>query len=613
MSAPPRSRPQLVEQSREVTRTAVELLRPRLPDGAAEIERQLTERAGKPTVVVVGETGRGKSSLVNALLNVPGLSPVDARVATASWLVFQHAPVPAARALLPGAVLPVEIPLDRLTEWATGRPPDGQPVPRMVEVDCTSPLLANLTLVDTPGVGGLVAGHGEIALAAAARATALLFVLDASSPLTRPELEFLVAASASVDLVLFAVAKTDAYRGWRQVLADDRALLRQHVPRFASAEVLPVSARLFEQAAAVGPGELAGTLRTESGVIALQLALQTRVAAKAALLREANALRATRTQLAALHGTVLAERAAVDPEPGRAERLRAARDRLARSRRQDGRAWQLRLRTETSRARIDSMHDLQREVREQLQFWRGWIDRADADGLRRLPGEVDAAVQALSLRATGRVVARLRAVADSVLRELFEPAELAEVYGGLARVPSVPGGLTGPEGRPGSAEDRLLMVTGASMGFAAGRSVAFVPALLGMGAVPVLGWVLAPISLVVGGVVAGWMVRSRRLVADRMHHRQWVTDTLAEVRAALESEVAARFVDAEQALTLALDGAVARRVDQLDREIRQVDDALRVDAAERERRRRELSELADRVVAAVSRVDELLPALRGAR
>jgi hypothetical protein len=82
---------------------------------------------------------------------------------------------------------------------------------------------------------------------------------------------------------------------------------------------------------------------------------------------------------------------------------------------------------------------------------------------------------------------------------------------------------------------------------------------------------------------------------------------------ALESEVAARFVDAEQALTLALDGAIARRVDQLDKEIKQVDEALRVWAGERDRLRQELSGMADRVVGVVTQVDTLLPALRGAR
>lgn len=610
------TRPKVLEQAREITRAAVELLRPRMPEGAAEVERQLAARAAKPSVVVVGETGRGKSSLVNALLNVPGLSPVDARVATATYLAFRHAPAPAARALLPGSPTPVEIPYDQLAAWATGHPPEGRPPARAVEVDCPSPLLANLDLVDTPGVGGLDAAHGEIALAAARGATALLFVLDASAPLTRPELDFLLAASGSVDLVLFAVTKTDAYRGWRQVVEDDRALLRQHAPRFASADIMPVSPRLFEQAAAVGPGDLAGTLRTESGIIPLQLALQTRVAAKAAVLHEANALRSTRTQLAALHGRVLAERSAVDPEPGRAEQLRAARERLAQSRRQDGRAWQLQLRAEMSRARIDSMHDVQREVREQLQFWRAWIDRADAGGLQRLPGELDAVVHALSLRTTERVVWRLRSVADRVLRELFSPPELDEVYAGLARASAGAAPVMGgPEGRGGNVEDRLLMVTGASMGFAAGRSVAFLPALLGMGAVPVVGWVLAPISLGVGAVVAGWMVRSRRLMADRQHHKQWITDTLAEVRATLESEVAARFVDAEQALTMALDDAIARRVDQLDREIKQVDDALRVDSAERARLRSELGTLADTIATTVGRVDAVLPALRsgGAR
>ena len=139
MTAPARTRPQLVEESREVTREALELLRPRLPEGAAVLDRLRQERPAKPTVVVVGETGRGKSSLVNALLNAPGLSPVDPGVATATYLVFRHAAVTAARALLPGSEQAVDVPLDQLPAWATGQPPGGHPPPRAVEVDCTRP------------------------------------------------------------------------------------------------------------------------------------------------------------------------------------------------------------------------------------------------------------------------------------------------------------------------------------------------------------------------------------------------------------------------------------------------------------------------------------------
>ncbi|MGH3469656.1 MAG: hypothetical protein ACRDQF_18200, partial [Thermocrispum sp.] len=61
------------------------------PDAAGWVSRVRRKQQAKPSVVVVGETKRGKSSLVNALLATPGLSPVDAEVATATYLVFDHA------------------------------------------------------------------------------------------------------------------------------------------------------------------------------------------------------------------------------------------------------------------------------------------------------------------------------------------------------------------------------------------------------------------------------------------------------------------------------------------------------------------------------------------
>jgi hypothetical protein len=57
---------------------------------------------------------------------------------------------------------------------------------------------------------------------------------------------------------------------------------------------------------------------------------------------------------------------------------------------------------------------------------------------------------------------------------------------------------------------------------------------------------------------------------------------------------------------------IARRVDQLDKEIKQMDEALQVSAGERDRLRKELPE-ADWVVVVVTQVVALLPGLRGAR
>jgi len=602
----------LGQQAREAADAALAVLHDRAPHGVAEIERVRTHTGQVPAVVVVGETKRGKSSLVNALLGAPDLSPVDAQVATGCYLVFRHGGQTTARALLPGTDRPVPVPVEALRQWATAPEdlPDGQPPPRMIEVTHPAPLLTNLALVDTPGVGGLVAAHGEIALAAVREATALLFVVDASAPFTQPELDFLRRASESVDLVLFALTKTDASRGWRQVLEDDRALLARHAPRFAGADFLPVSARLAEQAAAVPDPALATMLRTESQVVALQLALQTRVAAKATALREANVLRAARTQLTLLGRALVTERSAIDPDPGHAERLRAKRDGLATSKRAGGRSWQITLRAEIQRARLESMSDAQREIRDQIQYWRTAIDGADRAGLERMPADLDAVVHAMSLRQFEVMLGRLRRVTDTVLRDLFAPEEMTEVYAGFAHAPALRPAVATPGRRQQNVEDRIVAVGGVIAGFGAGRLVTALPMLAVTGSAAV---VALPVSIGLGLASAAWMIRSRKHVADKQHYRQWLVETLTEARAALESEVAAQFVDAEQALTLALDEAIARRVDALDREIRQIDEALKLDAAEKDRRRRELNQKIAAANTAAQQIDAVLPRLRASQ
>ena len=67
---------------RTAVTSALAALRKLDPDAAQDVDMLRRKDVTKPAIVVVGETKRGKSSLTNALVGVPGLSPVDAAVAT---------------------------------------------------------------------------------------------------------------------------------------------------------------------------------------------------------------------------------------------------------------------------------------------------------------------------------------------------------------------------------------------------------------------------------------------------------------------------------------------------------------------------------------------------
>ena len=123
MTAQPVSLPQLVRQAIE---KLLAVLRAADPDGANWVAEVRARRPERPTVVVVGETKRGKSSLVNALLAEPGRSPVDTDVATATYLVFGHADHWSAQACYPGQLPPV--PFDPPAE--AGSPAAGSSTPR---------------------------------------------------------------------------------------------------------------------------------------------------------------------------------------------------------------------------------------------------------------------------------------------------------------------------------------------------------------------------------------------------------------------------------------------------------------------------------------------------
>ena len=165
------------------------------PEIVARLDHRRENVSDATSVVVVGEKKRGKSSLINALLRRPGLFPVDVDVATACYLGATAGETD--RAFADGDEAPegTEIKFSDIPSWASvegNRVPGSHPAELLhpgvtaVTVELAHPLLASgLTIVDTPGVGGLQAGHAEITLAILKDADSVLFVVDPDSGLRR--------------------------------------------------------------------------------------------------------------------------------------------------------------------------------------------------------------------------------------------------------------------------------------------------------------------------------------------------------------------------------------------------------------------------------------------
>ena len=176
-------------------------------------------------VCVVGEFKQGKSSLVNALLG-QSVCPVDDDLATSAITLIRYGDQPGAIARLAaggdgsggdtgGGATPSAVPvtLDALSDWVSevGNPANAKKVER-VDVTVTSPLLKQgLVIVDTPGMGGLGAGHAAATLGFLPFADGLILVSDASAELSAAELSFLQRATELCPTVVFAQSKADLY------------------------------------------------------------------------------------------------------------------------------------------------------------------------------------------------------------------------------------------------------------------------------------------------------------------------------------------------------------------------------------------------------------------
>jgi hypothetical protein len=179
-------------------------------------------------VCVVGEFKQGKSSLVNGLLGQT-VCPVDDDLATSAITLVRHGErvggVVRRREDGKAVAQPVEV--GDLGSWITeqGNPGNLKGVER---VEITSPsavLRQGLAIVDTPGMGGLGAGHAAATLSFLPFADGLILVSDASAELSAPEIELLRQAVELCPTVLLAQTKIDLYPSWERIAELNRGHL----------------------------------------------------------------------------------------------------------------------------------------------------------------------------------------------------------------------------------------------------------------------------------------------------------------------------------------------------------------------------------------------------
>src|SRR5262245_49224339 len=192
---------------------------------AARLKRPST------VVCVVGEFKQGKSSLVNGLLG-QSICPVDDDLATSAITLVrfgEQAGASVRRRGDDGSTSSEAVAISDLSEWVSevGNPRNAKQVER-VEISVPSPLLKQgLVIVDTPGMGGLGAGHAAATLAFLPFADGLIFVSDASAELSAPEVDFLRRASELCPTVMFALTKIDLYPQWQRIADLDRGHLER--------------------------------------------------------------------------------------------------------------------------------------------------------------------------------------------------------------------------------------------------------------------------------------------------------------------------------------------------------------------------------------------------
>ncbi|MFW0783661.1 dynamin family protein [Gordonia sp. CPCC 206044] len=585
----------------QVVDGSVKVLRAYQMDALADVAVQkLSGDRQTRTVVVVGEVQRGKSSLVNALIGRRDLCPVGVDVTSSvSVSVTADAELDhdgTAELFFPSGARPA--PLAELADWVTTggakvRDPQIEELPTAAAVAVREARMTDVTLVDTPGVGGLDVGLARLAAQSAQQACVLVLVCDASSPLTAPEMEFVRESSATVDSVVVVVTKTDKnLRRWREIVAENERILADHLQR--PIRVMGVSSLLAVMGAESTDPNERERLETESGIAALRAEIVRRLDGSAAL-PHIDAIRTCMEGLRVVRARVARELDAVEAGTEALPDLTAEMERLTEFQSQ-ARQWEQYLSRDLTLLRQSAVDDLERRLDEVRDKWTTYVNTHGMQVLRRSAQKFTADMQSdLQLAMAETLSGFLQRLHDEVIQPRFseDPSVWEELS---AQIVASMQDKKIETHQVGSKRHGLLDPTLLTMGVVGSSTLG---GLLGLSA-------LMGVGVAVGTVWVGINLGFRAIRAGKANLLGWLRETIAATKAATGRLLDSAVAQSRPEIIIRYREYLRVNIEQLQQTINEVQKSAAADAATRDKSRQRLTTNLDIVDKRIASAEKLL-------
>ena len=548
-------------------------------DSAADRAVQMlnaTFRAG--TVVVMGEVKRGKSSLVNALIAQPDLLPVDVLTCTSAPIrvaVSHDGPVVPQVTLVRGTEREMILATE-LARWVTvdgvgslqGNTNAGleeaQDPPSSAEIAVRYPEMDGITVVDTPGVGGLDKRAVTAALQEARHAGVLLMVCDASTPITAPEMDILRQAHDSVGGVIVAVTKTDKNtRRWRTIVEDNKRLISSHMG--IDVPVVGVSSlRALDAARCIDPARRA-ELERRSGIAQLRSQLRAQLRQPAAMGQRA-ALQSITTTLTGIAKTVRDDIRLLAESSTAVEQLEAEKTTLERLR-EESSEFEQRFQRDLAVARTRVTEGLDKALEEVRHEWTQQINADSLRVLRSKPqvftSQIETELAVVMEDTVGAMVEEISELASALFPDRQEL--IAEIMG------TTVASLTPAEVSGHEVEKKTKDIIDPSV---------LMMGMIGSGALAAI----IPVAPLAGAVWVGVNLGYRAMRNGKQHLITWLRETTASVRTATTRMLDTLITTARTDVMLRYRADLRAKIKELHGRIDQAREAARESEGERQER-----------------------------